>query len=174
MSRRNSIVKEKDGKKIVVIHDVRFKGKTRAEWDEIEQFLKEYIGKHFEIAENSEIVYIGKEFPDEFVHGYDKLVLKGPNLKAKANASLAIGELIQIGTNQSIAPDYDKRHGRQAAGGWYRYDTRLALPVYNDEGKIVRYNVYKMRMLIRQDSNGRLYLYDFLHTKKEKETNSPL
>lgn len=36
----------------------------------------------------------GKEFPDEFTHGKDKTVLKGPNLRAKANAAQAVGELI--------------------------------------------------------------------------------
>lgn len=174
MERNTNVIENRDGKKIVVIHDIRFKGKTRAEWKEIEEILKEYIGKHYEIVETCEVVYIGKEFPDEFTHGTDKTILRGPNLKAKANASLVIGELIQIGTNRSATPDYESRHGKQAAGGWYRYDTRLALPVYNDGGDIVRYNVYRMRMLVREDEKGRLYLYDFLHAKKERETNSPL
>ena len=81
------------------------KGKTRQEWDEIEEFLKEYVGKYYEIAENAEKIYIGKDFPDEFTHGNDKTVLKGPNLKAKANASQAVGELIRIASNKSESPD---------------------------------------------------------------------
>ncbi len=60
----------------------------------------------------------------------------------------------------------------KAKYGWYRYDTRLALPVYNDYGEIERYNVFRMRMLVRHDEDGKLYLYDFLRTKKE--TSSPL
>lgn len=174
MERKINVIEDLDGKKTVFIHDIRFKGKERTEWIEIEKLLQEYIGTHHEIVETCEVVYIGKDFPDEFAHGTDKTILKGPNLKAKANASLVIGELIQIGTNRSFSPDYEKRHGKQAAGGWYRYDTRLALPVYNDGGDVVRYNVYRMRMLVREDEKGRLYLYDFLHTKKERETNSPL
>ena len=64
------------------------------------------------------------------------------------------------------------KHGVHAKYGWYRYDTRLVLPVYNDDGELQRYNIYKLRMLIRHDEDGKLYLYDFLRTKKE--TSSPL
>ena len=45
----------------------------------------------------------------------------------------AVGELIQIAEDKSISQDYNSKHGVKAKFGWYRYDTRLALPVYNDE-----------------------------------------
>lgn len=172
MERNVNVISDPEGKKIVLINDIRFKGKTKEEWDEIEEYLKEYIGQYYEIAETSEKIYIGKDFPDEYTHGKDKTVLKGPNLKAKANASQAIGELIQIAMNKAEAPDYQNKHKNRAKYGWYRYDTRLALPVYNDTGEIERYNIYKLRMLVRCDVNGKMYLYDFLRTKKE--TSSPL
>lgn len=166
------IICDEDGTKIVLINDIWFKGKTREEWDEVEVYLKEYIGEFYEIAETAEKIYIGKEFPDEFVHGKDKTMLMGPNAKAKANASQAIGELIQIAINKTNAPDYNSKHGGRAKYGWYRYDTRLALPVYNNSGDVERYNIFKMRMLVRHDEDGKLYLYDFLRTKKEP--GSPL
>lgn len=99
-------------------------------------------------------------------------MLKGPNLKAKADASQAVGQLIQIADNKTIAIDYNSKHKNKAKHGWYRYDTRLALPVYNDEGELIRYNIFKLRMLVRCDKDENLYLYDFLRTKKE--TSSPL
>lgn len=167
-----NVITDPDGRKIVLINDIRFKGKRKEEWEEIEEYLKEYIGKYYEIAETSEKIFIGNDFPDEFTHGKDKTVLKGPNAKAKANASQAVGELIQIASNKSCAPDYHSKHKNKAKYGWYRYDTRLALPVYNDEGEIVRYNLFKLRMLVRHDADGNMYLYDFLRTKKE--TSSPL
>ena len=97
---------------------------------------------------------------------------RGPNAKAKANASQAVGELIQIATNKSKAEDYNSKHKKKAKYGWYRYDTRLGLPVYNVQGEIERYNIFKLRMLVRHDADGKLYLYDFLRTKKEM--SSPL
>lgn len=93
-------------------------------------------------------------------------------MKAKANAVQAVGELIQIATNKSCSQDFGAKHGGKAKYGWYRYDTRLALPVYNDVGELQRYNIYVLRMLVRHDENGKMYLYDFLRTKKE--TSSPL
>lgn len=140
MDKNVTIITDPEGKKIVLINDIRFKGKRKEEWKEIEDYLKEYIGEYSEITETAEKIYIGTDFPDEFTHGKDKTILKGSNLKAKY--------------------------------GWYRYDTRLVLPVYNDYGEIERYNVFRMRMLVRHDEDRKLYLYDFLRTKKE--TSSPL
>ena len=137
---------------------MRFKGKTKEEWKEIEEYLKEYIGKYYEISETAEKIYIGKDFPDEFAHGKDKTVLKGPNLKAKANAAQAVGELIQIAENKSASVDFREKHGNRVKYGWYRYDTRLALPVYSNEGELQRYNIYKFRMLVRHAEDGKLYL----------------
>ena len=32
-----------------------------------QRYLKEYIGEYFEISETSEKIYIGSDFPDEFI-----------------------------------------------------------------------------------------------------------
>ena len=57
--------------------------------------------------------------------------------------------------------------------GWYRYDVRFALPVYDDKsGELVRYNIFSARMLVRHAEDGKRYLYDLLAIKKE--TSSPL
>ena len=172
MKKNLSIIKDHEGKKLVIINDIRFRGKKREEWDEIEKYLKEYIGNCYEIIETSEKIYIGKDFPDEFTHGKDKTILKGPNLKAKANASLVVKDLIRIATNKSHAVDYNEKHRKKAQYGWYRYDTRLTLPIYSEDGELLKYNIFKLRMLVRHDSDGKMYLYDFLRTKKE--TSSPL
>ena len=62
--------------------------------------VKEYIGKFFEIAETSEKVYIGTDFPDEFSHSMDTKELKGANVKAKANITSALGEMIEIASSK--------------------------------------------------------------------------
>lgn len=56
--------------------------------------------------------------------------------------------------------------------GWYRYDSRFALPVYNSEGKVERYNVFQVEVLIRHSEDGNMYLYDLVNIKKE--TSTPL
>ncbi len=71
MNNNVTTITDPEGKKIVLINDIRFRGKTKEEWNEIERYLKEYVGQYYEISETSEKVYIGKEFPDEFTHGKD-------------------------------------------------------------------------------------------------------
>lgn len=52
-----TIITEQTGKRFVLINDLRFKGKTKEEWKEIEVYLKEYIGKYYEISETAENKY---------------------------------------------------------------------------------------------------------------------
>lgn len=167
-----SIIQDEQGKNIAIINDIRFKSRRNIDWDKVEEYLKEYIGSCYEITETSEKVYIGVDFPDEFCHSMDKIRLKGPNERAKANITPAIGELVQIATNKAEFEDYGHKHKTKAKLGWYRYDTRFGIPVYNEAGILERYNIFSSRMLVRCDANGKLYLYDFVRTKKE--TSSPL
>lgn len=166
-----NVICDEDGKSVVLINDIRFKTRRTIDWEKVEEYLKEYIGNYYEILETSEKVFIGADFPDEFCHSQDKIQLKGANEKAKANMTSAIGDLIRIATNKSVSEDYRSKHKAKAKQGWYRYDTRFGIPAYDEEGKLVQYNIYTTRMLARCDKEGTLYLYDFVRTKKE--TSSP-
>lgn len=170
--RNISIVRDVDGNNIVLIDDILFKSRRSIDWDEIEQILRQFIGEYYEIAETAEKVFIGSDFPDEFTHSKYTKAIKGANEKAKANVITAIGELIQIADNKAEFPDYDRRHGNKAKNGWYRYDTRFGIPVYSELGEIERYNIFRVRMLVRCDENNKLYLYDVVQIKKE--TSTPL
>jgi hypothetical protein len=93
--------------------------------------------------------------------------------KAKANASQGIPELIHIATNREYSENTKKKHEADAKYGWYRYNVRFALPVYDDKTEqVVRYNIFSARMLVRHAEDGKKYLYDLLAIKKE--TSSPL
>lgn len=167
MCKNINIITGLDGRKIAFINDIRFKSRKNINWKEIEGYLKEYIGKCFEIVETSEKVYIGADFPDEFTHSNDTKLLKGANIKAKANIFPAIGELIQIATDKSIHPDYNAKHGSKAKYGWYKYKTHFGIPAYDKDDNLYRYNIFSIQMLVRCDKDGKLYLYDLVRTKKE-------
>lgn len=169
-----NIAQDSNGKTLVLINDIRFKGRRKINWKEVEIYLKEYVGKCYEIYETADKIYIGNDFPSEFCHSKDTKVLMGANAKAKANAAQAIGELIQSASNQASSEDYNKKHGNKAKLGWYRYDIKFALPIYEASNVIERYNVFSARLLllVRHDKNGHMYLYDILRTKKE--TSTPL
>lgn len=172
MGKKVDIIKDVDGKSIVVINDLRFKGRKSVDWNIVEGCLKEYIGECAEITETSDMVYIGADFPDEFSHSKDTKTLRGANMHAKANASCIIKEMIVIATNKKFTENYAQKHNTDAKFGWYRYDTRFAIPVYDDGMELVRYNVFAARILVRHARDGKLYLYDVLRTKKE--TSKPL
>ena len=38
-----SIVRDVDGKNIVIINDIRFRGKRKIKWDEVEKYLREQL-----------------------------------------------------------------------------------------------------------------------------------
>ena len=44
---------------------------------------------------------------------------------------------------------------------------RFALPVYDAEGELERYNVFHASMLRRHSNDGKMYLYDVIDIKKE-------
>lgn len=51
--------------------------------------------------------------------------------------------------------------------GWYRYESRFALPIYDEDGDIVRYNIFYAIMLMRRAQDQKMYLYDIIQIKKE-------
>jgi len=90
----------------------------------------------------------------------------GANAKTRANAATAIPELIQIASNPAYEENRKEKHTKSARYGWYRYDVRFALPVYQ-KNTLVRYNIFHARLLINRAENGSKYLYDILAVKKE-------
>ena len=170
MKKNVNSITDVDGRKVAIINDIRFQSRRGIDWKKVEEYLKEYIGECFEILESSEKIYIGSDFPDEFSRSNYTIGLKGANEKAKANIIPAIGELIQIATDKATYPDYQEKHGSKAKYGWYRYNTRFGIPVYDEQGNIKRYNIFSSRMLVRHDADGKLYLYDFIRIKKKRAT----
>lgn len=61
-NRNIEIITDKDGKKLVVINDIRFKEKRKIDWDDVARYLKGYVGDFYEISEDAEKIYIGNEF----------------------------------------------------------------------------------------------------------------
>lgn len=167
MSRNISVINDLDGRKIVIIHDILFKGKRAINWSEVKNYLEQYVGEFYDIAESKDLVYIGNDFPNEFAGSKYTYQLKGANAKAKANAAQGIPELIEIAVGKYYRDNVEDKHIRNAKYGWYRYDSRFALPIYNENSEIERYNVFHASMLIRHAQDGKLYLYDILDIKKE-------
>ena len=135
-----------NGKKIVQMQDILFAGKKSINWNEVKVYLE---------STGSKYTYM----------------LKGANAKVKANAVQGIPELLEIASGKHYRENTGEKHLRDAANGWYRYDSYFALPVYDAEGEVERYNVFHASMLIRHANDRKMYLYDILDIKKE--TSNP-
>ena len=100
----------------------------------------------------------------------DKLLNESKGLfVAKGKASSGLGEMIEIATNRRWKKNEKAKHKSDAKYGWYRYNTRFAIPAYNNAGEIERYKIYRATLLIRNDANGKKYLYDLIKIKQEKK-----
>lgn len=172
MERNVNIIKDVNGNNIVIINDIRFKGRRSVNWDDVKEYLKEFVGEFYEIADTRDIVYIGSDLPDEYTGSKYTYSLKGASAKAKANAAQGIPEMLEIASGKKFEQNKEKKHQWNAKNGWYRYESRFALPVFAEDGEVERYNVFHASMLIRHANDGRLYLYDILEIKKE--TGNPL
>ena len=110
--------------------------------------------------------------PDEYAHSDYSASLKGTYAKAKANAAQGLGEMLEIAYNGNHIENRKTKHAVDGGKGWYRFESRFALPVYGGDGEVERYNVFRVYMIIRHDQNGKKYLYDVINIKKE--TSTPL
>ena len=54
MNRKVDIIVGPDGERIVLINYIQFKGKKKEDWKEVEEYLKRYVGKSYEITASSE------------------------------------------------------------------------------------------------------------------------
>jgi len=165
-NRNISIITDADNKKLVLVNDIRFKGKRKVDWDDVKKYLEGYVGDYYEIAETAEKIYIGNVLPDEYTGSESRKSLRGANAKAKANAATAIPELIKIANNPQYQNNTKDKHSKSAKYGWYRYEVRFGLPVYEDD-VLVRYNIFGARLLVNHSENHKKYLYDILAVKKE-------
>lgn len=172
LKRNVSVIQDIDGNNIVVINDICFKGKRSVNWKEVRAYLKEFVGEFFTIASSGDVIYIGSDLPSEFSGSIYTKKLNGAVAKAKANAAQGIPEMLEISYGKHFRENNAEKHKWDARNGWYRYNSRFALPIYNEHGEIERYNVFHASMIIRHANDGKMYLYDIIDIKKE--TSTPL
>jgi len=125
VERKVNVVEDLDGNKIVIIHDIRFKGKQSIEWSDVEECLKQYVGEAHIIENTNDMVYIGADLPDEYTHSNYTHILKGANAKAKANAAQGLPEMLGIANEKEYEANRKEKHLRDAKYGWYSYVTYI-------------------------------------------------
>ena len=151
----------------VEIKRIIFKNKQNIPWNDVEVFLKKYIGMDVTVKKYGDVIHIPGSFPDEYTESRYTKNLRGALAKAKANASQVIVEMLEEAENRRWVENKDAKHDKEASGGWYRYDVGFVMPV-NHNGEISS-NRFVATAIIRIKAD-KLFLYDIINIKKEAST----
>ena len=158
-----------NGEQVVWIENSGFTNKQLHDYSAIAEFIAEHIGEYYTIIESGQNVYIGEDLPSEYTHSkYTSFLQKKKPalLNAKNRASTALGEMIEIATNRRWEPTGHKA-SKDAKYGMYRYDTKFAFPIKDQNGNVTNVKAYDAELLIRNASDGKKYLYDIVNIKED-------
>lgn len=81
---------DENGNKVVLLPNIIFVGKQKINWNEVEKYLERFVGGTVKIAGTDDVIYLGKDFPDEYAGSKYTRKMKGGRAKAKANAAQGI------------------------------------------------------------------------------------
>ena len=109
-------------------------------------------------------VYLGQDLPGEYTWSFDTRRTGYFDKRAKMQASTVLKDMIYLGENGRWKANAKEKHAIDAANGWTRFDVKFAVPGLNDT-----YKVYTGYAVIRNDADGKSYLYDVVNVKY-KET----
>lgn len=118
-------------------------------------------------------VYAGKDLPSEYKGSEYTLGMHRGLREVKMQAATNLDEMLLLAEDGEWRENVKKKHGKDAQNGWYRYKTRFAVPVLNARKAVDHYAVYGGVLLIRNDADGKSYLYDMVDVEKKKVISSP-
>ena len=161
------------GGKVMPVLDIQ--NDTR-DYKVAEAYLKTLVDTEHPFATilmDAQPVYIGKDLPGEYKGSEYTHGLNSSTRQVKMQAATNLDEMLLLAENGEWRDNVKEKHKQDAKNGWYRYSTRFALPVLDIKKAVDHYTVYSGTLLIRNDADGKSYLYDLLDIKKEKVISSP-
>ena len=165
-------IRQLDGKTTVVLDT---QNDTR-DYKAAETYLKTLVNtaKPFStILTDARPVYIGKDLPSEYKGSEYTLGMNRALREVKMQAATNLDEMLLLAENGEWRENVKDKHRRDAQNGWYRYETQFAVPVLNAKKAVDHYTVYSGTLLIRNDADGKSYLYDMIDVEKKKVISSP-
>lgn len=120
------------------------------------------------ILADAQPVYVGKDLPGEYKSSEYTKTMKSALRKIKMQAATNLDEMLLLAENGEWRENIKPKHSKDAQNGWYRYDTQFAVPILNAKKAIDHYTVYGGTLLIRNDADGKSYLYGLLDVEKKK------
>lgn len=126
----------------------------------IKDYLTQHIGEYADIIESGQRVYLGEDLPNEYVFSKSANNLEVANKMAKGRAVTDLKEIINNVSNRRYEANKKEKHNIDGKFGFYKYDTTFS---FEQDGKE---RIFTGTVLIRNDANGKKYLYDILDIKK--------
>ena len=120
------------------------------------------------ILADAQPVYVGKDLPGEYRSSEYSKNLRKSIREVKMQAATNLDELLLLAENGEWRENVKPKHAEDAKNGWYRYDAKFAVPILNAKKAIDHYTVYGGTLLIRNDADGKSYLYDLVDIEKKK------
>ncbi len=158
-----------DGRYIPVI-DTR--NDTR-DYEVAEKFLRTLVdinNPFATILSDAQPVYIGKDLPGEYKSSEYTKAMRSALRKVKMQAATNLDEMLLLAEHGEWRENVEEKHKKDAKNGWYRYPTEFAVPILNARREIDHYTIYGATLLIRNDADGKSYLYDMVNLEvKEKK-----
>ena len=124
------------------------------------------------ILRDAQPVHLGKDLPGEYKSSEYTKSMRRALRTAKMQAATNLDEMLLLAENGEWRENVKDKHKVDAQNGWYRYDTEFAVPVLNAKKEIDHYTVYGGTLLIRNDADGKSYLYDLLDLTEKKKVIS--
>ena len=144
-------------------------------FDAAEKYLKALVDtKHpfATILADAQPVYIGKDLPGEYRSSEYTKGMEAKLRPVKMQAATNLNEMLLLAENGEWRENVKDKHKTDAQNGWYRYGARFAVPILNEKKAVDHYTVYGGTLLIRNDADGKSYLYDLVDIKKEKRIST--
>ena len=120
------------------------------------------------ILMDAQPVYVGKDLPGEYRSSEYSKKLRKAMREVKMQTATNLDEMLLLAENGEWRENVKPKHAKDAMNGWYRYDTEFAMPILNAKKAVDHYTVYGGTLLIRNDADGKSYLYDLLDIEKKK------
>lgn len=149
--------------------------KDTRDYSVAEAYLKTLVDTEHPFATilmDAQPVYIGRDLPGEYRSSEYTKTLRKAIRDVKMQAATNLDEMLLLAENGEWHENIKEKHKVDAKNGWYRYSTQFAVPVLDIKKSVDHYTVYSGTLLIRNDSDGKSYLYDLLDIKKEKVISS--
>ena len=165
-------IKQLDGRMMPVIDTQNDTRDLKA----AERYLRTLVNTEHPFATilaDAQPVYIGKDLPKEYKGSEYTFGMNRALRAVKMQAATNLDEMLLLAENGEWRENVKPKHAKDAQNGWYRYTTEFAVPVMNEKKAIDHYTVYDGTLVIRNDADGKSYLYDLIDMQKKKAISAP-